>query len=189
MYFYIKGKIKIINNNSVVIENNDIGYFIHFSNPYIFALEQEVKLFTYFYVKENMQSLYGFLDLKTLNFFKKLIVIPGIGLKIAICLTNKDLLNDIERAISEDNAAYLVKIPGIGLKTAKQIIFHMQDNKTLYKTNQKKNDLLIKKQKNVKEALLNLGFKNKEIDTIMPKINFELEIENIIKEALLLLVK
>lgn len=70
MYFYIKGKVTSIQNDSVVLDNNGIGYQIGFANPYIFYINQEVKLFTYFYIKENIHFLYGFLDTQILFFLK-----------------------------------------------------------------------------------------------------------------------
>ncbi|MDV3162605.1 MAG: OB-fold domain-containing protein, partial [Candidatus Phytoplasma australasiaticum] len=58
MYYYITGLIKLINNNSIIIENNGIGYEIGFYNPYLFKINQKVKLFTYLYIKENIRYLY-----------------------------------------------------------------------------------------------------------------------------------
>ncbi|MDV3196104.1 MAG: Holliday junction branch migration protein RuvA [Candidatus Phytoplasma stylosanthis] len=185
MYFYITGKIVIIKSNSFILENNDIGYHIFFSNPYIFSLKQQIKIFTYFYVKENIQSLYGFLNEETLSFFEKLIKIPGIGPKIAIGLTNQTLFEETQKAIYENNISYLIKIPGIGMKTAKQIIFNLQ-NETIF---DQKPIISNQKQKNVEEALANLGFKSKEIKKIISKINWEQKLETILKEALLLLTK
>ncbi|WP_323847665.1 MAG: Holliday junction branch migration protein RuvA [Phytoplasma sp.] len=185
MYFYIKGKITSIQNDNIVLDNNGIGYHIGFSNPYIFNINQEVKLFTYFYVKENIHYLYGFLEEKILFFFKKLISIPGIGPKSAILLTNQVLFKEIKQAINEDNVIYLSKFPGIGKKTAQQIIFHLKNNESL--TN--KTIFLNPKQRDVKEVLNNLGFKNKEIDDIIKKLDFNKEIESIIKDALSLMMK
>ncbi|WP_341266461.1 Holliday junction branch migration protein RuvA [Candidatus Phytoplasma fraxini] len=185
MYFYITGKITSIQNDSIVLDNNGIGYHIGFSNPYIFNINQEVKLFTYFYVKENIHFLYGFLEQEILFFFKKLISIPGIGPKSAILLTSQVLFKEIQQAIHFDNALYLSKFPGIGKKTAQQIIFHLKNNESLIN----KTVFLHPKQKDVKEVLNNLGFKNKEIDNIIKKLDFNKDIELIIKDALLLMIK
>ncbi|WP_225696022.1 Holliday junction branch migration protein RuvA [Candidatus Phytoplasma sp. AldY-WA1] len=185
MYFYIKGKVTSIQNDSVVLDNNGIGYHIGFANPYVFYINQEVKLFTYFYIKENIHFLYGFLDTKILFFFKKLIAIPGIGPKSAILLTNQDFFQEIQKAISENNVSYLLKLPGIGQKTAQQIIFHLKNN-DLFQTNK---ILLNPKQKDVKEVLINLGFKNKEVDKVINKLDFDKKIEIIVKEALSLIMK
>lgn len=185
MYFYIKGKIASIHNDSVVLENNGIGYRIVFSNPYVFAINQEVKMFTYFYVKENIHSLYGFLNTEILFFFKKLISISGIGPKSAILLTNQDLFEEIQKAITENNFIYLSKFPGIGKKTAQQIIFNLQNNGSFYKNQFSLNP----KQKDVKEVLINLGFKNKEIENVINKLDFNKKIEIIIKDALSFMMK
>ncbi|QTX02919.1 holliday junction DNA helicase [Candidatus Phytoplasma luffae] len=183
MYFYIKGKITVIERNYIVLENNDIGYHIYFANPYVFQLEQEIKLFTYFYVKENIKSLYGFIELRFLYFFQKLISVPGIGPKSAISFTNPILFEEIQKAISANNAVYLTKFPGIGTKTAKQIVLHLQNNNI----SGEEKIVLTTKQKNVKEALINLGFKNTEINKVFSKLDFEKKIEIVLKEALLLI--
>lgn len=70
-------------------------------------------------------------------------------------------------------------------KTAQQIIFHLKNN-DLFQTNK---ILLNPKQKDVKEVLINLGFKNKEVDKVINKLDFNKEIEIIIKEALSLIMK
>ncbi|MDO8059951.1 Holliday junction branch migration protein RuvA [Candidatus Phytoplasma citri] len=185
MYYYIKGLVKLIHNNNIVIENNGIGYEIGFYNPYLFKINQKVKLFTYLYIKENIRYLYGFTDINLLNFFKKIITIPGIGPKIAIVLTQNELFSDIKMAIETNNVNFLKKFPGIGEKTAQQIIWYLNNKNT----NKQTNYIFNPKQKDVQNALLNLGFEIKQINSIITRINTETDIETMIKESLQLLLK
>ncbi|MCG3566648.1 MAG: Holliday junction branch migration protein RuvA [Candidatus Phytoplasma australasiaticum] len=185
MYYYITGLIKLINNNSIIIENNGIGYEIGFYNPYLFKINQKVKLFTYLYIKENIRYLYGFTDVNLLNFFKQIIAIPGIGPKIAISLTQTELFPEIKIAIETNDINFLKQFPGIGDKTAQQIIWYLNTKNK----NKKTNYILNPKQKDVQNALLNLGFDIKQINTIINKINTEKDIEFMIKESLQLLLK
>ncbi|WP_017192856.1 Holliday junction branch migration protein RuvA [Italian clover phyllody phytoplasma] len=187
MYYYIKGKIIEINKNSVIVDNHGIGYHIHFFSPYLFHLEQEVKLFLYYYIKDNIRDLYGFTEIKFLSFFKKLISIPGIGPKSAIVITNVEFFQETQNAIKQNNIAYLMKFPGIGKKTAQQIIFHLQNNLVTPKT-QTNTFVLNPKQNDVKYALMNLGFNAKQVEHIIYKIDSNQSLELMIKEALKLLI-
>ncbi|KND62489.1 Holliday junction branch migration protein RuvA, partial [Candidatus Phytoplasma phoenicium] len=149
-------------------------------------LEQKIKIFTYFDIKEERHTLYGFLQKDILNFFKQLITIPGIGPKIAIVISNSELLVKTQKAIQQNDIDYLVKFPGIGKKTAQQIIFHLQQKLLISKTN---NIMLSPKQKEIQTALKNLGFTLQQIQTIWPKLNLTLNLELMLKEALILLAK
>ncbi|MDO8064105.1 Holliday junction branch migration protein RuvA [Candidatus Phytoplasma bonamiae] len=185
MYYYITGLVKLINNNNIILENNGIGYEIGFYNPYLFKINQKVKLFTYLYIKENIRYLYGFTNINLLNFFKTIIAIPGIGPKIAIALTQNELFADIQMAIETNNINFLKQFPGIGEKTAQQIVWYLntknKNKKTKYTFNPK--------QKDVQNALCNLGFDIKQINSTINQINTEQDIEAMIKEALQLLLK
>ncbi|WCA22585.1 Holliday junction branch migration protein RuvA [Candidatus Phytoplasma oryzae] len=181
MFYYFKGTILEIKKNSVILENFNIGYVIYFYKPEnFFVLNQEVKIFTHFYVRENINCLYGFLNKEMLFFFQKLINIPGIGPKSALSMSNSDFLQQIKESLKNNNLSKLLEFPGIGQKTAKQIIFHFKDD-LLFFDNE---NLFLNKKKNVLEALMSLGFNKKEIEIIFPKLNFEENLEVIIKKAL-----
>ncbi|TVY12413.1 Holliday junction branch migration protein RuvA [Candidatus Phytoplasma pini] len=183
MYYYIKGTIKEIKNNIIIVENNQIGYIINFTNPYDLQINQEIKLFTYFYVTENIHALYGFVTVEMLNFFQKLISIPGIGVKSAILMTNIDFFEETQKAIKQSNINYIIKFPGIGKKTAQQIILHLHKNLLNLNKIQKLN----KKQEQIQEALINLGFKKTQIGKIIYKLNSSQKLDLMLKEALILI--
>ena len=79
MYAYIKGIIKIINSNHVVIDNNGIGYLIYVANPYVYHEEEETIIYLYNHIREDEISLYGFKNIEEKELFLKLINVKGVG--------------------------------------------------------------------------------------------------------------
>ena len=181
MYQYIKGFISAIYTNGVVIDNNWIGYFIKTPNPYNFILQEEITIYTYLHVREDVFDLYGFKSLAEKDFFIKLISVKGLGPKGALAILASGDLARLEQAILASDIHFLQKFPGIGPKASSQIILDLQGKLTL-------NQLPISdpKVKNVKEALKNLGYSNSELkrlDSFLQK-NLNLSIEELIKAAL-----
>ena len=83
MYGYIKGVIKDIESNYVIIDNHDIGYLIYVANPYYYKLEDTYTIYTYNYIREDEYSLYGFKTVEEKELFVKLIGVKGMGPKVA----------------------------------------------------------------------------------------------------------
>ena len=82
MYSYIKGIIKKITPKYIVLENNAIGYQIITANPYSFSLNEELTVFVYQYVKEDILDLYGFKTEEEKELFLKLISVNVLDLKV-----------------------------------------------------------------------------------------------------------
>jgi len=167
--------------NSIILENNKIGYLINVANPYSYKLNDEIKVYLYNHIKEDENSLYGFKSLEEKDLFLKLINVKGIGPKMAMPLFAGDNISEIMNAINNDNIRYLTKFPKIGEKVAKQIILDLkgklmsQDNVV----NSSSNELI--------EVLESLGYKLVDIKKILNKIDSSLSIEVQIKEALKLM--
>ena len=86
MYGYIKGIVKMINSNYIILENNGIGYNIFVANPYSFEIEKDYIVYVYNYIREDENTLYG-LKQPEKNLFLKLISVKGLGPKTAMqCL-------------------------------------------------------------------------------------------------------
>ena len=179
MFEYIIGKVTDIKPNGIVLENNGIGYFIFVSNPYIFNIKEEYKVYIYEHILENEDSLYGFKTSKDKELFLKLISVKGLGPKMTLPLLVED--QSIESAIEREDITYLKKFPKIGDKLAKQIVLDLK-GKLSKDENIKTNDEL-------KEALLGLGYKEKEIKNVISKVDNSLSIEEQIKVSLKLLLK
>jgi len=183
MYSYIIGVVTGYEKNSIILENNNIGYLINVGNPYNYKLNEEIKIYLYNHIKEDENSLYGFKNSDEKELFLKLINVKGIGPKMALPLFAGNNINEIMNAINNDNIHYLTKFPKIGEKLAKQIILDLKgklmssDNNM----NSSSNELI--------EVLESLGYKLADIKKILNKIDNNLTIENQIKEALKLLGK
>ena len=185
MYGYIKGTIKDIESNYVVIDNHDIGYIIYVPNPYYYKLDEVYTIYTYQQVREDEISLYGFANKEQLNLFLKLIQVKGVGPKMALPMLATGSINGIYDAIERENILYLKKFPKIGEKVARQIILDLKG-----KVNGAQMSLLTTKDNNeLIDALLALGYKQADIKKVVNHIKDDLSIEEQIKEALKLLLK
>ena len=185
MYGYIKGIIKDIESNYVIIDNNDIGYIIYVPNPYYYKIDEVYTIYTYQQVREDEISLYGFANKEQLNLFLKLIQVKGVGPKMALPMLATGSINGIYDAIERENILYLKKFPKIGEKVARQIILDLKG-----KVNGAQMSLLTTKDNNeLIDALLALGYKQADIKKVVNHIKDDLSIEEQIKEALKLLLK
>ena len=185
MYGYIKGTIKEIESNHIIIDNNDIGYIIYVPNPYYYKLEEIYTIYTYTHIREEEYSLYGFHNKEQLNLFLRLIQVKGVGPKMALPMLATGSINGIYDAIDRENILYLKKFPKIGEKVARQIILDLKG-----KVNGAQMSLLESKNNNeLVDALLALGYKQADVKKVVNNVKDDLTIEEQIKEALKLLLK
>lgn len=183
MYSYIKGFIKEIESNYIVLDNNGIGYLIYTPNPYSFNVDEEYIVYIYQNVKEDELTLYGFKLKEEKDLFLKLIEVKGLGCKMALPIIATGSINGIIDAIERENILYLKKFPKIGDKVAKQIILDLKgklNTNGVVTTNN--NDELI-------EVLKGLGYKTQDILKVVRQVNTNLSLEDQIKEALKLFLK
>lgn len=182
MIGYIKGIIKIIESNYVIIDNNGIGYIIYVANPYSYNIDDEDVIYTYNVINENENSLYGFKTLEEKNLFLKLTSVKGLGPKTALPMFATGSIAGICDAIERENVLYLKKFPKVGDKLAKQMILDLKGKISGVKVEKNDNDELI-------EVLESLGYKMVDIKRILPNVNKDNKIEDQIKEALKLMLK
>jgi len=184
MYAYVKGFIKSIKPTHVVVENNNIGYKILSPYPFQYQLEENVIIYTYHYVRDDAIHLYGFNSIEGHDLFVKLIGVSGIGPKSALSILATNQIDEVIMAIENADVKYLTKFPGIGSKSAQQIILDLKgklvtDEQTLIPSHES----------DVIQALSALGYNKTEIRKVMKKVNGDLSVEAMIKEALKLLIK
>lgn len=199
MFAYIKGTLEEKGNNYVVIDCNDIGYKIFMSNiaiNEIGELGSKVKVHTYYYVREDNISLYGFVTKEELKMFELLLSVSGIGAKSAIAMLSNITPSSFAFAVISNDVAKLKKIPGVGPKSAQRIILELQDKlkaeqKEFATENPQIEILDVSDDETVKEAkdaLQILGYTKKEIDKAFEKIaNTEVSVEELIKKGLSIL--
>ena len=187
MYDYIIGKVKDIKSNSIVLENNGIGYLVYVSNPYSFEMDIDIKVYIYQQIQEDGHFLYGFKSIEEKNLFLKLISVKGLGCKMTLPILAVGSINGIIDAIERENILYLKKFPKIGDKLAKQIILDLKGKLEYNGVGVSDNNL--DNENELREVLIGLGYKDKEIKPVLMKVNQSLSIEEQVKEALKLLLK
>ena len=184
MYAWIEGTIQEIKPSYLVIENQGIGYLIISPTPYNYHIGDQTKIYIHHYVREDINNLYGFSSLESKELFIRLIGVSGIGPKSALSILATDAINDIIIAIEDGNAKYLTKFPGIGLKSAQQIILDLKGK--LVDTDE---ELIPTHKNDVEDALSALGYSKVEVRKVMKKIDQDQPVEKMIKQALQLLLK
>lgn len=197
MIAYVKGKLTVIHDEAVVIETNGIGYELICPNPFYFqnVMGQKVLIHTYHYVREDFQVLYGFKNEDEKFLFTKLISVSGIGPKGALGILGSVDIPSFVTAIENEDDKFITQFPGVGKKTARQIILDLKGKLTAKFTISPIEDKAAVKDssalKEAKDALKALGYTDKEITAIMPSLQKE-NLENtdeIIRKALALLMK
>lgn len=194
MFAYIKGRLEIKLNNYVVIETTGVGYKIFISES---AMErvgevgETVKVYTHYHVREDDISLYGFVSSEELRMFELLILVSGIGARSALTILSNILPSEFALAVITNDTSKLVKIPGIGAKTAARIILELKDRLKAEDGISKESAKSMIKNKtddNYEEAIMALkvlGYSKYEIEKTLEKIDQQdSKVEDIIKKAL-----
>lgn len=184
MYAYIEGIIKDIKPSYIVLDHEGIGYLILSPNPFSYQLDSKIKIFTYQHVREDVIALYGFKTNEAKDLFIRLISVSGIGPKSAMSLLASDRIDEIVVAIEEGNVKFLTKFPGIGIKSAQQIILDLKG-----KLVEDETELVKPHTNDVIDALSALGYSKVEIKKVMKKLDVDQPVEKMIKDALQLLMK
>ena len=193
MFAYIKGSLEQKSNNYVVIDVGGIGYKIFMATKAIEALGEigeVVKVHTHYYVREDNISLYGFNTNEELRMFELLLQVSGIGAKSAIAMLSEISPSSFALAVISDDISQLVKIPGIGKKTAARIVLELKDKlkteEAITKTEEGK--LSITNEEETSEAIAALqvlGYTKREIEKALENVDTKnLQLEEIIKQGL-----
>lgn len=182
MYDYIKGQVTRVTPEYVVVEQQGIGYQLFTPNPFAFRKSEEViQVYTHFHVREDAQQLMGFLTLSQRELFRKLIVVSGIGPKGALAILASGEPTHVIQAIEREDEPFLVKFPGVGKKTARQMILDLKgklndlidieqieldnDEPTLFDDNQANHEL-----EEAMLALTALGYSERELTKVRPQL-------------------
>ena len=199
MLAYIKGVIEEKANMYVVIDVGGLGYKVYMSENAIDKLGEigdTVKVHTYYQVREDDISIFGFITSEELKMFELLISVSGVGAKSAVSILANITPSSFAFAIISDDVTKLVKIPGVGKKTAARIILELKDKlKSIQAIDNKIEELNkgVDDNVNINEAIAALqvlGYNRKEIEKAIESIStFNLTVEDIIKKGLTILSK
>ena len=170
MYEYLNGELAHILPTAIVVDVHGVGYQVVFANPYRLqdSLKKQIKVLVQQVVREDSITLYGFISSEERELFQRLISVSGIGPKSAMSILANDDTEGFVNAVESGNVTYLTKFPGVGKKTAQQIILDLkgkfeavpeETTKAVVSTNQATLE-------EAKEASLGLGYSAKEITKI-----------------------
>ena len=127
MYEYINGLITNIYPAYIVVcDRSGVGYKLYTANPYRFEQNVESHVYVEQIVRENEIALYGFMDENEKILFNKLLNVSGIGPKSALAILASGDAQGLVNAVANDDVSYLTQFPGVGKKTAQQIILDLK---------------------------------------------------------------
>lgn len=195
MIAYLKGTLEMKLTDYVVIDVNGVGYKVFMSEPSMEKLGNIgdiVKVHTFYRVREDDISIFGFNTYEELRMFELLISVSGVGAKTALTMLACVTPSEFALAVISNDITKLVEIPGIGKKSAQRIILELKDklnkDENISKETEQQITKTIKDNTKLEEAmsaLQVLGYTRKEIEKAFGKINTEdLSVENLIKEGL-----
>ena len=204
MLAYIKGKLEMKMTGYIVIDVGGLGYKVFMSEVGIEKvgnIGETVKVHTYYKVREDDISIFGFNTLEELKMFELLISVSGVGAKTALTMLAVCEPSEFALAVISEDVKALTGIPGIGPKSAKRIILELIDKiKAEQEIENIKNQIQSNKNSNTKiqkaieidenlqeaiAALQVLGYNKKEIDKVFDKLETkDMTIEELIKNGL-----
>ncbi len=199
MIEFVHGKVDYISPEYIIIDTGGIGYQVYCPNPFVYQKNEneQIKIFTYHYVREDASTLFGFKSRDERWLFEKLLNVSGIGPKGGLAILATGEVQHVVQAIENENEKYLTKFPGVGKKTARQIILDLkgklgdlapdlfQPGEVTAATPQKLHPELDE----AVAALEALGYAGREIKKVIPKLeNEHLTTEEYIKKALQLML-
>lgn len=202
MLAYIKGNIESKAEEYVVIDIGGLGYKVYMSGisiQNIGEIGDTVKVHTYYRVREDDISIFGFITQEELKMFELLLTVSGVGAKVALAILANISVTDFALAVINGDVSKIVQIPGIGKKSAERIILELKDKLKKIQQEDKlkgtatsaKLEKAIEQNNNIEEAisaLQVLGYNRKEIEKAFEKIEKEnLTTEDLIRKGLVIL--
>lgn len=129
MFYYVEGRVAVLEQGLAVIDCGGVGYACHTSQNTVGALKmgKTARLYTWLYVREGAVELFGFADLEELNCFKMLLGVSGVGPKAALAILSVAPPGELALAIITEEAGLLTRAPGVGKKIAQRIVLELRD--------------------------------------------------------------
>ena len=186
---FLQGIIRLIRTDSIVLDVQGVGYEVYINNPFSQKLGDELFVYTYQHVREDAILLYGFLKEKDYEVFMRLINVKGTGPRTALNLLGSCSGEQMIQAIEEDDIKRLKALPGIGAKTASQIVLDLK-GKFVVESSQSSN-LNNPNWEECKEALLALGYRANQLSAIQKELisQEDLGVDEMLRKALGILAK
>ena len=206
MLAYINGILEMKMTGYIVIDVGGLGYKVFMTDTGIEKLGNigdKVKVHTYYKVREDDISIYGFNSLEELKIFELLISVSGVGAKSAISMLSACEATDLAVAVISEDVNALKQLPGVGAKSAQRIILELKDKikkeqqiqelNAVTKGEKTKVEVAIENNERIDEAIAALqvlGYNKREIEKAFDKLSTkELSTEELIRKGLVILGK
>ena len=186
----LRGKLAAKQAPLVIIECGGVGYEVETPMSTFLELPQigdDVFVHTHLLVREDAQILYGFRALEERSLFRLLLKVKGVGAKIALAILSTMTVADFQRCLAYEDSASLKKIPGVGDKTARQIILDLRDRfeKEPVVPGTAKVTITVSPRSEAVDALMALGYKAGEVNRLIAALDVDGQsAEDIIRQAL-----
>ena len=161
MIAFVSGQVVSYGADWVIVDNHGMGWYINFPHTANLRLHQEVQIYTYMHISENDVALYGFESMEERDLFLRLISVKGLGPRTALNMLSKTTAGRLIMTIEQGDVAYLKSMPGIGNKTASQIILDLKGKLVQHQEEDKQVSDEIR---DAIEALKTFGYKQNEIN-------------------------
>lgn len=199
MISYVRGELAAVEEQKAIVDVGGIGYGIYMPNQALSRLPQpgnEVKIYTYFCVREDAMQLFGFLSKDDLEIFRLVIGVSGIGPKGGLNILSSLSPDELRYAVMSGDAKAISAAPGIGKKTAQKLILELKDkinieemlDRAAHGDEGNGNDIPVQNdgiQAEAVQALVALGYGSTESMRAVKKASAECgTVEELLKEAL-----
>ena len=171
MIAMLTGKISAIQADGVILDVQGVGFEVFISKSVLPDLEigRLLTLFTHMVVREDLMALYGFASSEEKQLFLQLLGVDGVGPRLAMAILSSLSIDNIRRAVLNEQPEFFARVPGIGKKTAQKILIHMQGKITgdlsgefSHRSSEVEDQVL--------EALVKLGYSVVEAQTALQSI-------------------
>ena len=170
----------------ILLDCQGVGYEIEVPMTTFFDLPDEgseITLLTHLVVREDAHLLFGFATTSERHMFRQLIKVNGIGAKVALSILSSIESNELTNAIKTDDTNMLIKIPGIGKKTAERLVLELKDRvKDIEVTQASKN--VITNIDDIENALISLGYSSSQASIAIKALPDNISVNDGIRQAL-----
>jgi len=195
MYYYIKGELALVKENFAVIDSGGIGYKLYASQKTLdsFRIGDRVTMYTYLNVHEDVFDLYGFADEDEHTMFMHLLSVSGVGPKAALSVLSAVTPKELALAVITKDTKILTKAQGVGAKMAQRIILELADklknSEILPEESLPEEAISSDAQSEAVSALIVLGYSQNDAKNAVSGIDKSLKTEEIVKRALVKLMR
>jgi Holliday junction DNA helicase RuvA len=186
----LRGKLTAKHAPQIIVECQGVGYEVETPMSTFLDLPsigEDLFLHTHLLVREDAQILYGFSSEKERSLFRTVLRISGVGAKMGLAILSAMSVSDFQRCVQYEDAAMLVKIPGVGKKTAERLIIEMRDkiDKTDTGSGATRVVAAANPRSEAVDALVTLGYKANEVNKLIGSMDVDgKSAEDIIRLAL-----